>query len=92
MCGYLVDDYLGYRALSVDYSQGVGNAEYKYDVLMQGPVIGDLALLTAKHLVPSTSAHGPLGLRAMSDLSPQSVSKRTSPTVAKLSRFYEFTA
>ena len=28
-----------------------------------------------------------LGLRAMSDLSPQSVSKRTSPTVAKPSRF-----
>ena len=31
---------------------------------------------------------GVLGLRAMSDLSSQSVSKRTSPTVAKPSRFY----
>ena len=40
MCGYLIDGYLGYRALSVDYSQGSGNTEYKYDVLMQGPVIG----------------------------------------------------
>lgn len=40
VCGYLVDGYLGYRALSVDYSQGSGNTEYKYDVLMQGPVIG----------------------------------------------------
>ncbi len=40
LCGYLVDGYLGYRALSVDYSQGSGNTEYKYDVLMQGPVIG----------------------------------------------------
>jgi hypothetical protein len=40
MCGYLVDGYLGYRALSVDYSQGSGNTEYKYDVLMQGPVVG----------------------------------------------------
>jgi hypothetical protein len=33
-----------------------------------------------------------LGLGAMSDLSPQSVSKQTRPTVAKPSRFYEFTA
>ncbi|WP_052699374.1 hypothetical protein [Hyphomicrobium sp. 99] len=40
MCGFLLDGYVGYRALSVDYSQGSGNTEYKYDVLMQGPVIG----------------------------------------------------
>jgi hypothetical protein len=40
MCGYLIDGYIGYRALSVDYSQGSGNTEYKYDVLMQGPVLG----------------------------------------------------
>jgi hypothetical protein len=39
-CGYLIDGYLGYRALSVDYSQGTGNQQYKYDVLMQGPVLG----------------------------------------------------
>ena len=38
--GHLIDGYLGYRALSVDYSQGSGNTEYKYDVLMQGPVMG----------------------------------------------------
>ena len=40
MCGYLIDGYLGYRALSVDYSQGSGNTEYKQDWLIQGPVIG----------------------------------------------------
>ena len=34
------DGYLGYRGLSVDYSQGSGNTGSKYDVLMQGPVIG----------------------------------------------------
>ena len=38
--GHLIDGYLGYRALSVDYSQGSGKTEYKYDVLMQGPVMG----------------------------------------------------
>ena len=38
--GHLIDGYLGYRALSVDYSQGSGTTEYKYDVLMQGPVMG----------------------------------------------------
>jgi len=36
MSGHPIDGYLGYRALSVDYSQ----ASYKYDVLMQGPVMG----------------------------------------------------
>lgn len=40
VCGLPLDGYIGYRALSVDYSQGSGNTEYKYDVLMQGPVIG----------------------------------------------------
>ena len=40
MGGHLIDGYLGYRALSVDYSQGSGKTEYKYDVLMQGPVMG----------------------------------------------------
>ena len=38
--GHLIDGYLGYRALSVDYSQGSGNTEFKADVLIQGPVIG----------------------------------------------------
>ncbi len=37
---YVIDAYLGYRALSVDYSQGSGNTKYEYDVLQQGPVIG----------------------------------------------------
>jgi hypothetical protein len=40
MGGHLIDGYLGYRALSVDYSQGSGDTRYKYDVLMQGPVMG----------------------------------------------------
>lgn len=34
--GHPLDGYLGYRALSVDYSQ----ASYKFDVLLQGPVMG----------------------------------------------------
>ena len=38
--GYVIDGYLGYRALSVDYSQGAGNTKYEYDVLQQGPVTG----------------------------------------------------
>jgi hypothetical protein len=37
---YTLDGYLGYRALSVDYSQGSGNNRYEFDVLMQGPVMG----------------------------------------------------
>jgi hypothetical protein len=38
--GYAIDGYVGYRALSVDYSQGSGNTRYEYNVLQQGPVIG----------------------------------------------------
>ncbi|SFV25819.1 hypothetical protein SAMN04488557_0163 [Hyphomicrobium facile] len=38
--GHVIDGYLGYRALSVDYSQGSGNTTYQYNVLQQGPVIG----------------------------------------------------
>ncbi|MFA7305891.1 MAG: hypothetical protein WC026_04390 [Hyphomicrobium sp.] len=34
--GYVLDGYVGYRALSVDFTQG----GYKYDVLQQGPVVG----------------------------------------------------
>lgn len=37
---YALDAYLGYRALSVDYSQGSGNTRYEYDVLQHGPVMG----------------------------------------------------
>jgi hypothetical protein len=38
--GYLIDGYLGYRALSVDYTQGSGVSRFEYDVLYQGPVSG----------------------------------------------------
>ena len=37
---YTLDGYLGYRALSVDYSQGSDNSRYEFDALMQGPVMG----------------------------------------------------
>ena len=33
---YVLDAYLGYRALSVDYSQGSGNTKYEYNILQQG--------------------------------------------------------
>lgn len=38
--GHALDGYVGYRALSVDYSQGSGTSKYEYDVLQQGPVVG----------------------------------------------------
>jgi len=38
--GYVLDGYLGYRALSVDYSEGSGNNRYEFDALLQGPVMG----------------------------------------------------
>jgi hypothetical protein len=38
--GLPLDGYVGYRALSVDYSQGSGTSKYEYDVLQQGPVLG----------------------------------------------------
>lgn len=34
---YVLDAYFGYRALSVDYSQGSGDTKYEYNVLQQGP-------------------------------------------------------
>jgi hypothetical protein len=37
---HVIDGYLGYRALSVDYSEGSGNRRYEYDVLQHGPVLG----------------------------------------------------
>lgn len=38
--GYTLDAYIGYRALSVDYSQGNGLSTYEYDVLQHGPIVG----------------------------------------------------
>lgn len=37
---YAIDGYVGYRALSVDYSQGAGSNRYEFDAIMQGPVVG----------------------------------------------------
>lgn len=37
---YTIDGYLGYRALSVDYSQGSGTNRYEFDAVLQGPVMG----------------------------------------------------
>jgi hypothetical protein len=31
---------IGYRALSVDYQQGSGRREYRYDILQHGPLVG----------------------------------------------------
>jgi hypothetical protein len=38
--GCTLDGYAGYRALSVDYSEGAGSGRYIFDALLQGPVIG----------------------------------------------------
>ncbi len=38
--GFPVDAYLGFRALSVDYTQGFGLNKYTYDVVQYGPVAG----------------------------------------------------
>lgn len=40
MSGFVIDGYVGYRALSVDYEQGSGLKEYEFDVLQHGPVVG----------------------------------------------------
>jgi hypothetical protein len=37
---YAIDGYLGYRALSVDYSDGSGPNRYEFDAVQQGPVLG----------------------------------------------------
>jgi hypothetical protein len=37
---YTIDGYLGYRALSVDYSEGSGTNRYEFDAVQQGPVMG----------------------------------------------------
>ena len=38
--GYDFDAYIGYKALSVDYSEGSGNRQYRYDAVQHGPVLG----------------------------------------------------
>lgn len=38
--GYDFDAYIGYKALSVDYSEGSGNGQYRFDALQHGPVLG----------------------------------------------------
>lgn len=38
--GYTIDGYLGYRALSVDYSHGSGTSRYEFDAVQHGPVLG----------------------------------------------------
>ena len=35
-----VDGYIGYKALSVDYSRGIGSDRYQYNVVQHGPVVG----------------------------------------------------
>lgn len=40
---YKLDAYVGYRALSVDYSEGAGNSRYEFDALQHGPVLGATA-------------------------------------------------
>jgi len=37
---YTIDGYLGYRGLSVDYSEGSGANRYEYDAVQHGPVLG----------------------------------------------------
>ena len=37
---YVLDGYVGYRALSVDYSQGSGTKRYEFDAVQHGPVLG----------------------------------------------------
>ena len=38
--GYAFDAYVGYRALSVDYSKGSGTNQYRFDATQHGPVVG----------------------------------------------------
>jgi hypothetical protein len=38
--GIPLDGYIGFRALSVDYSQGSGTSKFEYDNVIYGPVIG----------------------------------------------------
>ena len=38
--GHRIDGYIGYRALSVDYSKGSGSTGYEFNANQQGPVLG----------------------------------------------------
>ena len=38
--GIPVDGYVGFRALSVDYSQGSGTSKFGFDGVIYGPVMG----------------------------------------------------
>jgi hypothetical protein len=38
--GYTLDGFVGYRALSVDYSQGSGVRRYEMDTVQHGPILG----------------------------------------------------
>jgi hypothetical protein len=38
--GIPIDGYVGFRALSVDYSQGSGRSKFEFDNVIYGPVIG----------------------------------------------------
>jgi hypothetical protein len=38
--GIPVDGYLGFRALSADFSQGSGRSRFEWDNVIYGPVIG----------------------------------------------------
>jgi hypothetical protein len=40
MHGYVLDTYLGYRALYIDYEQGEGKNKLEIDLLSHGPVLG----------------------------------------------------
>ncbi len=54
--GIPVDSYLGFRALSVDYTQGSGRDKYTYDVVQYGPVVGLTAHLPANAVETSQPA------------------------------------
>ena len=36
----MVSAWLGYRILGIDYEDGHGPDKFKYDVTMQGPIVG----------------------------------------------------
>ena len=38
--GVTVSGVIGYRALSVDYTQGEGRRRYEFDMVQRGPVLG----------------------------------------------------
>jgi opacity protein-like surface antigen len=70
--GYPVDAYLGFRALSVDYTQGSGPTKYTYDVVQYGPVagvtvhFGDLSASAAEPAGVGGYKDGPMSAPAVS--------------------------